>query len=107
MNTTGVPAAAISIAPLRPRGATSIGSGRLDYRHGGDGPAAHVTSWTTQQVLALAPDASAAKAGQSLASPRPWSELGQDERAVWGLCQGSGKEPYQTQVDLSEPALKF
>jgi hypothetical protein len=35
---------------------------------------------------------------------RAWSELGQDERAVWGLCQGSGKKPYQTQVDLSEPA---
>jgi hypothetical protein len=65
-----------------------------------------MTSWTPEQVLALAPDASAAKAGQGLASPRPWSELGQDERAVWGLCRGSGKKPYQTQVDLSEPAFK-
>jgi SWIM zinc finger len=57
-------------------------------------------------VLALAPDASGAKAAQGLAAPRPWSELGQDERAVWGLCRGSGKKPYQTQVDLSEPAFK-
>ena len=57
-------------------------------------------------MLALAPDASASKAGQGLASPRSWSGLGQDERAVWGLCQGSGKKPYQTQVDLSEPAFK-
>ncbi|HYZ30082.1 MAG TPA: SWIM zinc finger family protein [Thermoleophilaceae bacterium] len=65
-----------------------------------------MTNWTPQQVLALAPDPSAAKAGQGLASPRPWSELGQDERAVWGLCQGSGKKPYQTQVDLSEPVFK-
>jgi hypothetical protein len=65
-----------------------------------------MTSWTPQQVLALAPDASAAKAGQGLASPRPWSELGRDERAVWGLCRGSGKQPYQTQVDLAEPAFK-
>src|SRR5829696_3644535 len=62
--------------------------------------------WTPQQVLALAPDASASKAGQGLASPRSWSGLGQDERAVWGLCQGSGKKPYQTQVDLPEPAFK-
>lgn len=28
------------------------------------------------------------------------------ERAVWGLCQGSGKEPYQVRIDLSEPAFK-
>ena len=28
------------------------------------------------------------------------------ERAVWGLCQGSGKQPYQTTVDLSGPAYK-
>jgi hypothetical protein len=65
-----------------------------------------VTTWTPQQVLALAPDSAAAKAGQGLASPRPWSGLGQDDGAVWGLCQGSGKKPYQTQVDLSEPAFK-
>jgi hypothetical protein len=65
-----------------------------------------VTKWTPQQVLALAPDASSAKAGQGLGTPRPWSGLGQDERALWGLCQGSGKKPYQTQVDLPEPAFK-
>jgi hypothetical protein len=29
-----------------------------------------------------------------------------DERAVWGECQGSGSSPYQTQIDLSEPAFK-
>src|SRR5689334_6998187 len=65
-----------------------------------------MTTWTPQQVLALAPDAAGAKAGQALASVRPWSGLGRDERAVWGLCQGSGKKPYETQVDLSEPAFK-
>jgi hypothetical protein len=65
-----------------------------------------VEKWTPQQVLGLAPDASAAKAGQALGTARPWSELGRDDRALWGLCQGSGKKPYQTQVDLSEPAFK-
>lgn len=64
-------------------------------------------TWTTDLVLALAPDASSASAGQGLANPRKWSALGRSDRAVWGLCQGSGKDPYQTRVDLSaEPAFK-
>ena len=61
---------------------------------------------TTQQILALAPDASAAKAGQSLASSRHWQALGADERAAWGECRGSAKEPYRTQIDLAEPAFR-
>ncbi|MCW5764819.1 MAG: SWIM zinc finger family protein [Phycisphaeraceae bacterium] len=32
--------------------------------------------------------------------------MGRSERAIWGLCQGSGAKPYQTRVDLSEPAFK-
>jgi hypothetical protein len=59
-----------------------------------------------EQVLALAPDAASAKAGQSQAKPAKWSELGSSERAVWGFCQGSGKKPYQTIVDLSGPAYR-
>jgi hypothetical protein len=62
--------------------------------------------WTPEQVLGLAPDESSARAGRGLATARKWTGLGQDERAVWGLCQGSGSKPYQTQVDLSEPAFK-
>lgn len=65
-----------------------------------------MSPWTIEQVNALAPDASSASAGQSLASVRKWSSLGRSERAVWGLCQGSGKDPYQARVDLSEPAFK-
>jgi hypothetical protein len=63
-------------------------------------------SWTSEQVLALAPDSSSASAGQGLASARKWSGLGRSERAIWGLCQGSGKDPYQARVDLAEPAFK-
>lgn len=63
-------------------------------------------TFTTEQILALAPDASSAKAGQGLAAPRHWVTLGSEEKAVWGECQGSGKNPYQTQIDLSEPAFK-
>src|SRR5262245_38024511 len=62
--------------------------------------------WTAEQILALAPDASSAKAGQSLASPGHWLTLGHDPRCAWGECRGSGQKPYQTQIDLGEPAFR-
>ena len=58
------------------------------------------------QILALAPDPASAKAGSQLASPRNWSNLGCNEAALWGECQGSGKTPYRTQIDLGGPAFK-
>lgn len=61
---------------------------------------------TAEQILSLAPDASSAKAGGQLASPGKWGNLGRAQSAVWGECQGSGKDPYRTQIDLSEPAFK-
>ncbi|MCK6544494.1 SWIM zinc finger family protein [Myxococcota bacterium] len=63
-------------------------------------------AFTRESVLALAPDPSAAKAGQELATPRKWVRLGHDDVALWGECQGSGKTPYLVVVDLSEPAFK-
>ena len=73
------------------------------------GPAAtlaRVPTWTQEQVLALAPDASSVAAGRKLASTTPWSSTGvmQTPAAVWGLCAGSGKNPYATVVDLGGPA---
>lgn len=59
-----------------------------------------------EQVLGLAPDPASAKAAQSLARGAKWSALGSSERALWGLCQGSGKKPYQTVVDRGGPAFK-
>ncbi len=56
-------------------------------------------------ILELAPDASSTKAGQKLATPRPWSALGHTEQAAWGECQGSGKTPYRTCIDLTTPAF--
>jgi len=63
------------------------------------------TTWTTEQILALAPDASSAKSGKELANARKWVRTGRKDDALWGECQGSGKDPYQTQIDLSEPAF--
>lgn len=59
--------------------------------------------WTTEQVVALAPDARSVPAARKL---RSWPETGFDERAVWGLCQGSGRTPYEVVVDLDGPAYR-
>lgn len=60
---------------------------------------------TAEQVIALAPDAASVKAGQGLSNPSKWVSLGRSGRSVWGECQGSGKDPYRTQADLSGPAF--
>lgn len=54
---------------------------------------------TRDQVLALAPDASAASAGKKLGSTKFWKNLGQNAQALWGECQGSAL--YQIKVDLT------
>ena len=62
--------------------------------------------WSPERVAALAPDPASAAAGRALAVLKKWSALGQSDRAIWGLCQGSGKQPYQARVELAEPAFK-
>ncbi|MBI3230628.1 MAG: SWIM zinc finger family protein [Burkholderiales bacterium] len=42
----------------------------------------------------------------SLATASKWQQCQTNGHMVWGLCQGSGKDPYRTQVDLSEPAFR-
>jgi SWIM zinc finger len=63
-----------------------------------------VTTYSRDQVLAMAPDPAAAKAGQGQASRSRWSGLGQDAQAVWGQCGGSGAAPYRTQAALADGA---
>ena len=63
-------------------------------------------NYSAEQIIALAPDAASAKAGRSLATASKWQNVGQDERALWGECRGSGAKPYQTVIDLNEPAFK-
>jgi hypothetical protein len=47
----------------------------------------------------VAPSPAAITAAQPLATPQRWSGLGADDRVLWGSCQGSGAEPYDTAVD--------
>jgi SWIM zinc finger len=62
--------------------------------------------WSSEQILALAPDAGSIKNGKALATASKWQNLGGTDRALWGECQGSGKNPYQAQIDLAEPAFR-
>jgi SWIM zinc finger len=67
--------------------------------------------WSADQVLSLAPDASAQRAARALAGDKAWCEVGlsvEDDvpPTVWGLCQGSGVQPYQVCIDLTEPAYR-
>ena len=59
---------------------------------------------TLEQVLELAPDASSAAAARKLANDDVWSNLGGNEAAIWGECQGSAL--YQVRVDRADLTAK-
>jgi len=61
--------------------------------------------WQREQIVALAPDQASIKAAQGLTLPQKWPLLGCTADALWGECQGSGKSPYQTAIDLDGPAF--
>lgn len=61
---------------------------------------------TDEQVAQLAPDASSLKAGRDLSHEHKWLNFQSNERVLWGEVQGSGKNPYQTQIDLTNTAFK-
>ncbi|HEX2416953.1 MAG TPA: SWIM zinc finger family protein [Micromonosporaceae bacterium] len=68
-----------------------------------------INRWSTDQVLALAPDAASQKAARKLSSTARWKDTGisaGDSAVLWGLCAGSGSSPYQTCVDISGPAYR-
>jgi hypothetical protein len=60
---------------------------------------------SAEQVIALAPDASAAQSSRGLAQAGPWLRLEQAPSALWGECQGSAAQPYRVAVDLDGPAF--
>jgi hypothetical protein len=61
--------------------------------------------WSSDSVLALAPDDSCRRAAVPLARPAPWAGPGAAGDLVWGQCAGSGTSVYQVVVDLSGPAF--
>lgn len=61
---------------------------------------------TEEQIIQLAPDAASVKAGRGLATKTKWILLEHSDRAIWGHCQGSGKTPYQTVIDIQNIAFK-
>ncbi|MFI5491575.1 SWIM zinc finger family protein [Actinoplanes sp. NPDC051859] len=65
-----------------------------------------VERWSPAQVTAVAPDAGSLKSARGVAARAKWQELGRHDDVLWGLCKGSGKNPYQVCVDLASPAYK-
>ena len=67
---------------------------------------------TSEQVLAMAPDAGSAAAAKKQSSAKLWKNLGMSADALWGECQGSAL--YQVKLDLASlssqcscPSRKF
>ncbi len=58
-----------------------------------------MATWSVEQVEAIAPTPAAITAARPLVSLTRWGSLGADDRVVWGVCRGSGAEPYDTMVD--------
>jgi SWIM zinc finger len=59
-----------------------------------------------EQVVAIAPAPARFAAADAIAAPTRWVALGADERALWGRCRGSGREPYETMVDHAHLAWR-
>ena len=58
-----------------------------------------MTRWSAEQVEAIAPTPAAMTAARPLVSLSRWGSTGADDRVLWGVCRGSGTEPYDTMVD--------
>ena len=65
-----------------------------------------MTEWTTETIIALAPDSGSASSGRGLSTRKSWLNVARNGNILWGECQGSGKHPYQARVDIGEPVFK-
>jgi len=63
-------------------------------------------NWTLEQIQSFSPDVASFAAGQKLGKAGQWLTTGESEHALWGECQGSGKNPYQIRVDKREFAYR-
>lgn len=62
--------------------------------------------FTASQVESLAPKPAAYKAAMKIVDSGKCISSGKSERALWGEIQGSGKNPYKTQIDIQDLAYK-
>jgi hypothetical protein len=62
--------------------------------------------WSPAQIAALAPDAGSLAGARRVSGPGHWRAAGAIDDVLWGLCRGSGTNPYQVCVDLSGPAYR-
>ena len=66
-----------------------------------------MTEWTTETIIALAPDSGSASSGRGLSTRKSWLNVARNGNILWGECQGSGKHPYQARIDTTEtPVFK-
>jgi len=61
---------------------------------------------TAESILSLAPDAKSTKAAQAISQADAWLQLGKLEFRLWGLFQGSGSTPYETELNLDSAQFR-
>lgn len=61
-------------------------------------------NFTEAQIESLAPKPTAFKEGRKLGYAANWISFGKSDRAVWGVIQGSGANPYITKIDYHDLA---
>ncbi len=57
-------------------------------------------NWTSEQILAFAPDTTTAERGKRLGSARRWRGLAGNALLVWGECESSGTSYHRSLFDL-------
>ena len=64
-----------------------------------------LTTWTTEQLLSLAPDGLMARAAERVANPYEWLSLGRSCGVIWGVYPNHNGTPYHAFATL--PDLAF
>ncbi len=64
-----------------------------------------VITWTTEQILGLAPDALMARAAERIANPQQWLSLGRTRDTVWGEFPNPNRRPFTVMATLPDLTL--